>query len=142
LSGPFLQGVLAGEAAALKVFADAVGLDQARREAYEPTPGALAYSANLAWLALYGEGGRWLRGQLRGLGCQLRPHAQALHNRYGVVGDGTRGHRWASRRALRAVEQRRGVEPDSEAGAGNGRCWRARLSGRAAHRRVRHLPER
>jgi thiaminase len=56
-SGPFFQGILAGEAAAsaaLRDFADAVGLDEARLQAYEPHPGCQAYPAWMAWLALYG----------------------------------------------------------------------------------------
>jgi len=56
-SGPFFQAVLGGEAAALEAltgFARAVGMDEALLQAYEPTPGAQAYGAFVAWLALYG----------------------------------------------------------------------------------------
>ncbi len=56
-SGPFFQAVLSGEAAALaalRAFAAAVGLDETRLQAYEPHPGAQAYPAFMAWLALYG----------------------------------------------------------------------------------------
>lgn len=56
-SGPFFQAVLAGEGAALGAlgaFAAAMGMDEALLQAYEPAPGAQAYSAHLAWLALYG----------------------------------------------------------------------------------------
>lgn len=56
-SGSFFHAVLSGEAAALaalRAFADAVELDDTRLQAYEPHPGAQAYPAFLAWLALYG----------------------------------------------------------------------------------------
>ncbi len=56
-SGPFVRAVLAGETAALEAlpaFARAVGLDEARLQAYEPAAGAQAYPAFMAWLALYG----------------------------------------------------------------------------------------
>ncbi len=56
-SGPFFQALLGGEAAALdalKAFALAVGMDEARLESFEPAPGAQAYPAFMAWLALYG----------------------------------------------------------------------------------------
>jgi TENA/THI-4/PQQC family len=78
-SGPFFQSVLGGETAALAAlgaFAAAVGMDDARLQAYEPAPGAHAYTAFMAWLALYrseAEGGRQSRGELRGVGRELRP---------------------------------------------------------------------
>lgn len=56
-SGPFFQGVLAGESAALGAlgaFARAMNMDEALLEAYEPAPAAQAYPAYMAWLALYG----------------------------------------------------------------------------------------
>src|SRR4029453_2890634 len=56
-SQQFFRAVLDGEAAALEALAPlatAVGMAPAEREAYEPTPGAQAYSAYLAWLCLYG----------------------------------------------------------------------------------------
>ena len=56
-SGPLFQAVLWGETAALAAlaaFAAAVGMDDAALEAYEPAPGAHAYTAFMAWLALYG----------------------------------------------------------------------------------------
>jgi thiaminase len=56
-SGPFFQTVLGGEAAALAAlgaFAAAIGMDDARLQVYEPAPGAHAYTAFMAWLALYG----------------------------------------------------------------------------------------
>jgi thiaminase len=52
-SGPFFQAVLGGETAALAAlgtFAATVGMDDARLQAYEPAPGAHAYTAFMAWL--------------------------------------------------------------------------------------------
>lgn len=52
----FFMDVLQGEQAAweaLKAFARAVGLPEGRAAAVEPLPGAFAYSAYVAWLALY-----------------------------------------------------------------------------------------
>lgn len=56
-SQQFFSNVLQGEAAALQALeplAAAVGMTPADRAAYEPTPGAQAYSAYLAYLCLYG----------------------------------------------------------------------------------------
>jgi thiaminase len=56
-SQQFLRAVLDGEAAALEALeplSAVVGMTPADRNAYEPTPGAQAYSAYLAWLCLYG----------------------------------------------------------------------------------------
>src|SRR5262249_7168218 len=53
----FFRDVLQGEIAALEALdalATAVDMSPADRTAYEPTPGAQAYSAYLAWLCLYG----------------------------------------------------------------------------------------
>jgi hypothetical protein len=53
----FFLDVLAGERAAwdgLRAFARALGLDEANLQAYEPLPGAHAYTCYMAWLALYG----------------------------------------------------------------------------------------
>src|SRR2546426_11080460 len=58
-SGPFFQARLGGETTALEAllaFAGAVGMDTRLLDAYEPAPGALAYSAFMAWMALYGGG--------------------------------------------------------------------------------------
>src|SRR2546422_9626287 len=52
-------------------------MDDARLQAYEPAPGAHAYTAfhGLARpLRFGGRGGRRLPGELRRVGCQLRPH--------------------------------------------------------------------
>ncbi len=56
-SQQFFSNVLQGEAAALQALetlAAAVGMTPADRAVYEPTPGAQAYSAYLAYLCLYG----------------------------------------------------------------------------------------
>lgn len=56
-SRDFFLGVLQGEKAAwdaLLVFARALGLDEAELGAYEPLPGAHAYTCFMAWLACYG----------------------------------------------------------------------------------------
>lgn len=53
----FLMTVLQGEAAALDrlhAFAEALGLNIADLELFEPMPGAQAYCTFVAWLALYG----------------------------------------------------------------------------------------
>jgi hypothetical protein len=52
-----LRGILDGEVQALGLlldFAKALGLDENQLKAYEPRPGAQAYPAYAAWLALYG----------------------------------------------------------------------------------------
>jgi hypothetical protein len=95
-SVPFFQGVLAGEAAALdalKIFADAVGLDEVSREAYEPTPGALAYSAYMAWLGLYGSDAEVAAGFLVNFpawGANCARMSAALRSRYDLVADSTK----------------------------------------------------
>lgn len=56
-SGEFFRGIMEGEVLALDLlldFAEALGLDEAALAAYEPRPGAQAYPAYVAWLALYG----------------------------------------------------------------------------------------
>jgi thiaminase len=56
-SQQFFTHVLQGEASALQALeplATAVGMTPADRTVYEPTPGAQAYSAYLAYLCLYG----------------------------------------------------------------------------------------
>src|SRR2546428_6026935 len=58
-SGPFFQAVLGGETAALaalRAFGAAVGMDEGRLQAYEPAPGAHAYTAYMALLSLYSSG--------------------------------------------------------------------------------------
>ncbi len=56
-SRDFFLGVLEGERAAwvaLQAFARALGLGDEELRAYEPLPGAHAYTCFMAWLALYG----------------------------------------------------------------------------------------
>jgi pyrroloquinoline quinone (PQQ) biosynthesis protein C len=56
-SRDFFLAVLAGERAAwdnILAFAGALGTEQAELHAYEPLPGAHAYTCYMAWLALYG----------------------------------------------------------------------------------------
>ncbi len=90
-SGPFFQGVLAGEAgalAALRGFADAVGLDEKARQAYEPHPSAQAYPAFMAWLGLYGSDAEVAAGLLVnfaawGASCARMSRALAVRYRLG-----------------------------------------------------------
>jgi thiaminase len=56
-SRDFFLDTLAGERTALghlQTFAGALGMSQADLDAYEPIPAAHAYTAYMAWLALYG----------------------------------------------------------------------------------------
>jgi hypothetical protein len=94
-SGPFFQAVLAGEAAALAAlgtFATAVGMDQARLDAYEPAPGAHAYTAFMAWLALYASDAAVAAGLLVNFaawGANCGRMARALRDHYGLGADAT-----------------------------------------------------
>jgi hypothetical protein len=89
-SGPFFQGVLEGEAAAvdaLRAFARALGMGDAFLWAYEPAPGALAYSAFMAWLALYGgeaEVGAGLLVNFPAWGANCGRMSRALRTQYGL----------------------------------------------------------
>ena len=89
-SGPFFQAVLAGEVAALdalKAFALAVGMDEARLEAYEPAPGAQAYPAFMAWLALHASDAEVAGGFLVNFsawGANCGRMSRALQARYGL----------------------------------------------------------
>src|SRR2546422_469473 len=83
-------------------------MDDARLQAYEPAPGAHAYTAfhGLARpLRFGGRGGRRLPGELRRVGCQLRPHEPRASRPL-------RAHR--EDRAGRALEGARGVAEMSE----------------------------
>jgi pyrroloquinoline quinone (PQQ) biosynthesis protein C len=88
-SQQFFRAVLDGEAAALEALetlAIAVGMSPADRDAYEPTPGAQAYSAYLAWLCLYGseaEVAAALSVNFAAWGANCGRIAQALRQRYG-----------------------------------------------------------
>ncbi|MBI4241937.1 MAG: transcriptional regulator [Candidatus Rokubacteria bacterium] len=90
-SGPFFQAVLGGEAAALealRVFARALGMDDAQLETYEPAAGAQAYPASMAWLALYGSDAEVAAGFLVNFsawGANCGRMSQALRSRYGLT---------------------------------------------------------
>lgn len=87
-SGPFFQGILGGETAALaalRVFADALGLNERRLQAYEPHPGCQAYPAFMAWLALYGSDAEVAAGFLVNFaawGANCGRMSRALRARY------------------------------------------------------------
>ncbi len=90
-AGPFFQAVLGGETAALAAlgtFAAAVGMDEARLQAYEPAPGAHAYTAFMAWLALYGSEAEVAAGLLVNFpawGANCDRMSRALRDRYGLT---------------------------------------------------------
>jgi len=66
-SRDFFLGILQGEKAAfeaLQVFARALGLSETDLYLYEPLPGAHAYTAYMAWLALYGSEAQVAAGYL------------------------------------------------------------------------------
>jgi hypothetical protein len=90
-SRPFFQAVLGGETAALaalETFAAAAGMDNARLQAYEPTPGAHAYTAFMAWLALYGSEAEVAAGFLVNFpawGANCGRMSRALRDRYGLT---------------------------------------------------------
>ena len=87
-SGPFFQGVLSGEAAALaalRAFAGAVGLLESHLQTFEPHPGAQAYPAFMAWLALYGSDAEVAAGFLVNFtawGANCGRMSRALRARY------------------------------------------------------------
>ena len=88
-SQAFFRAVLEGEAAALEALealATAAGMAPADRAAYEPAPGAQAYSAYLAWLCLYGsaaEVAAALSVNFAAWGANCGRMAQALRRHYG-----------------------------------------------------------
>jgi pyrroloquinoline quinone (PQQ) biosynthesis protein C len=88
-SQQFFRIVLDGEAAALEALeplATAVGMAPADLDAYEPTLGAQAYSAYLAWLCLYGseaEVAAALSVNFAAWGASCGHIARVLHQRYG-----------------------------------------------------------
>jgi hypothetical protein len=94
-SGPFFRAVLGGEAAALEAltgFARAVGMDGALLQAYEPTPGAQAYGAFVAWLALYGSDAEVAAGFLVNFsawGANCGRMSQALRTVYALAANDT-----------------------------------------------------
>jgi thiaminase len=89
-SQQFFRDVLQGEAAALEALeplAAGVGMTPADRAAYEPTPGAQAYSAYLAYLCLYGtdaEVATALSVNFAAWGANCGRMAQALQQHYGL----------------------------------------------------------
>ena len=89
-SQQFFCDVLQGEAAALEALeplAAAVSLSPTDRAAYEPAPGAQAYSAYLAWLCLYGsdaEVAAALSVNFAAWGANCGRMAQALRQQYGL----------------------------------------------------------
>src|SRR5438094_213281 len=88
---PFFQAILGGETAALTAlgtFAAATGMDDARLQAYEPAPGAHAYTAFMAWLALYGSEAEVAAGFLVNFaawGANCGRMSRALRDRYGLT---------------------------------------------------------
>ena len=88
-SQQFFRAVLDGEAAALvalEPLATAVGMTPADLDAYEPTLGAQAYSAYLAWLCLYSneaEVAAALSVNFAAWGASCGRMAQVLRQRYG-----------------------------------------------------------
>jgi len=88
-SQQFFRVVLDGEAAALEALeplATAIGMAPADRDAYEPTLGAQAYSAYLAWLCLYGSEAEVVAAlsvNFAAWGAACGRIAQALCQRYG-----------------------------------------------------------
>src|SRR5216117_1116414 len=95
-SRPFFQAMLGGETtalAALGTFAAATGMDDARLQAYEPAPGAHAYTAFMAWLALYGSEAEVAAGFLVNFaawGANCGRMSAALRSIYNLVADDTK----------------------------------------------------
>jgi thiaminase len=87
----FWINVLQGEANALDalhVFARALGLELEDLESIEPLPGAHAYCAFVAWLALYGSDAELAGAFLVNFatwGANCRRMRQALHQKYGIA---------------------------------------------------------
>jgi pyrroloquinoline quinone (PQQ) biosynthesis protein C len=72
----------------LHAFASALGVDEAALRAHEPAPGAQAYPAFVAWLALNGsrsDVSLALLANLAAWGANCRRVAQALRARYGFA---------------------------------------------------------
>lgn len=90
-SGPFFQATLQGEAAALQTLgalAAGLGIDEAWLNTYEPRPGAQAYPAYMAWLALYGSDAEVAAGYLVNFaawGENCGRMSAALRKRYGLT---------------------------------------------------------
>ncbi len=94
-SGRFFQAVLGGEVMALdtlKAFALAVGMDEALLGVYEPAPGAQAYPAFMAWLALHGSEAEVTAGVLINFsawGANCGRMSRALRAQYGLTAGDT-----------------------------------------------------
>ena len=94
-SGPFFQAVLGGETAALaalQAFGAAVGMDEGQLLAYEPAAGAHAYTAFMAWLALYGSEAEVAASFLVNFsawGANCSRMGRALRDRYGLTLEAT-----------------------------------------------------
>src|SRR5262252_8032875 len=94
--GDFFMDVLAGERDALRAlgtFATALGLGAADLEAYEPLPGAHAYTAYMSWLAAYGSEAEVAAAYLVNFpawGENCARLSRALTGRYGLTPDQVR----------------------------------------------------
>lgn len=90
-SGLFFRSILEGEIQALGLlldFAKALGLNENDLQKYEPRPGAQAYPAYAAWLALYGseaEVGAAFLVNFPVFGENTGRMGAALRNRYGLT---------------------------------------------------------
>ncbi len=86
----YFLGTLAGEQAALTAlvaFARALGMDETALAAYEPLPGAHAYTCYMAWLALYGSEAEVAAAYLVNFpawGQSCGRMSRALRERYGL----------------------------------------------------------
>jgi pyrroloquinoline quinone (PQQ) biosynthesis protein C len=87
----FFMGMLQGERAALEAleaFGKALGISRDKLAAAEPLPGAFAYSAYVAWLALYGSAAEFAGAFLVNLeawGANCGRMSRALQDRYGLT---------------------------------------------------------
>ena len=94
--GDFFLDVLAGEHAALQAlgtFETALGLDASDLEAYEPLPGAHAYTAYMSWLAAYASDAEVAAAYLVNFpawGENCARLSRALTGRYGLTPDQVR----------------------------------------------------
>ena len=90
-SGPFFAGVLEGERAAkdaLAVLAKALGMASGELGAFEPLPGAHAYCAFVAWLAMYASDAEVAAAFLVNLpawGANCGRMSRGLRDRFGIV---------------------------------------------------------
>jgi pyrroloquinoline quinone (PQQ) biosynthesis protein C len=90
-SGRFFLDMVQGERAALEalsIFASGVGLSPEDLEAYEPTAGAQAYPAYVAWLALHASDAEVAGAfvvNLAAWGANCAAASRALQGRYGLA---------------------------------------------------------